>query len=292
MSETVLPSRVRPQGPIQSRESIQQGREAGLSNNVAFAFLQLAEVLDVNTNDEGRWDGFLNVRLLTMEGTREKVKMSIAASGNGVFAGGPPETKSVVVIGWLPVGRPIVLAAVPFNVEGLYQSKSLPNLIPGEYLIRAGMEIDGVKLGGASIIWDRYGRVIIKDREERIEVTVGPLLDANGEVETNADTGDEIRLRVRGTDEFGDTLLNIEVDDGGTLKVQARRMDVVADAVNIGEDVGDRNKLVTQGWVQDIFDGHGHASSAPGHTIVGPSTATISTPPMSRDGLTEVLRSK
>lgn len=292
MSENVLPSRARPQGSIQSRESIHDGRMAGQQANVAFAFLQLAEVLDVNTNADGRWDGFLNIRLLTMEGTREKVKMCIPASGNGVFAGGPPEEHAILLLGWLPVGRPVVIAAVPISIEALFQNKDLPDLVPGEYLIRSGVVVDGIKVGGASILWDRYGRVIIKDREERIDVTVGPLLDANGDVETSPETGEPLRLRVRARDASGDTLLKLEVDDGGGLRLEARRVDFVADELNVGEDVGDRNKLVTQGWVQDIFDGHGHASSAPGHTIVGPSTAVIPTAPMAREGLTEVLRSK
>jgi len=280
-------ARIPPQAGMDSSTTIANERGRSMEeHSVAFDWLQLASVTGVETNEDGRWTGFVTVQLLTIEGTRDKVKLAFPAAGNGVFSGGPPEVGSVVVLGWLPAGRPVVLGQIPFSIEALYQKKALPDLAQGELLIRSGNAVEGEgRVGGASILWDRDGRVIIQDREQRMEVTVGPVYDQNDVVEKNPQTGDEIRLRVQAKDANGVTLMSLRLDDGGNVLLEANRVDILSPEVNVGEDTNDRDRLVTRGGVEDVCKLHTHATAGTG----APSPPTIVA---GETGYTEQLRSK
>ena len=271
------------QAEFQSAQHI-MGARAARPQSVTHQWLQLAEITKVETNEDGRWSGYLTVRLLTVEGTRQRVKYTASAVGNGLFAGECPEEGSLVLLGWLPAGIPIVLAKVPFSVEALYQRKALPELKKGEYLIRGGVVEGGAKVPGGSVRWDQYGRVVLTDKDKRVEVVVGPPRDGNGEVESNDATGQNFRCRVTVKDINGVSAMKLRVDDAGNVSLEAPRLDILADEVNVGDDPGNEDKLVTRRWVQQTFLTHVHPDPTSGVTGTPQGGAG--------SAFTDVLRSK
>ena len=258
-------------GEIVSRDTIEQGREASRAQAVAFTWLQLAEITEIEKADDGKWNGLLTVNLLTIAGNRQRVKMTLGAVGNGIFVGGPPEPRTLVVVGWLPAGMPVLLAQVPMTIEGLRVSKSLPDLIEGEYLLRAGVlaQSDSEKIPGGSVFLDRNGRVILENQNKTAEVVIGEGLvgATDGEPTKNpAETGNDPKtskptlVRVRTKDSDGNTLATLYMDTEGNVTLEAETLRLAVNDMAVGEGTNDRDQLVTRGWVVDTYMLHSHAA--------------------------------
>jgi hypothetical protein len=275
-------------GSKDSQAAIASGRSRGGSRAVAFRWLQLASVTGVDKTESGDWDGFLTVQLMTMEGTRERVKMTLAAVGNGLFVGGPPEIGSLVIIGWLPAGRPVVVGQAPITVQGLRDVKDLPDLVEGEYLIRSGNLdlLTNAQIPGATILLDRDGKILLKNRAKTVEVTVGATLDLDGLEEKDPKSGEAVHLKCRILDASGNQLAALSFGDEGSVTIQATEVHLDADSVAIGDDPTNGDRLVTQRWLRQVFDLHTHTGGAVGELTTAPIPIPV------QGDVTEVLRSK
>lgn len=272
-----------------SIREIQEGRQRLRFRATAFSWLQLAEVVELERDDQNRWTGFVTVRVLTMEASRNRVKIGLEAGGNGLFVGGPPEIHSLVVIGWLPTGRPIIVAKTVASIADLRERKDLPDLQEGEYFIRSGivtLDDDGnpVHLPGASIYLDANGRIVLQDKDKTAEVLIGPALDSEGDPETDPQTGNPVLLRCRIKDASGAALATLYFDDEGNLTLEATDVNLLVDKLSVGENPNDGDQLVTRRWALTTFLTHIHSDPTSGFTgtpVEGAGTA-----------FTGVLRSK
>lgn len=219
---------------------------AGIS---AFRWLQLAKIVGVDKEDNGRWTGRVTVEFLQNAGSRGLVTVGMPMAGNAGYIGGVPEIDTVVVLGWAQAGLPVVICHVPFPPLVLEKNKAFPRLVEGEVLIRGSVR-DGDALHqepGGSMTADRYGRIVVASRKATAEIDVGP---------DPADTSILLRAVVR--DSSGNAKCQLTMNDSGEVTLTADSVKIDAD-VTIGSGVG-VSALATQAWVESVFKIHSHSS--------------------------------
>lgn len=115
--------------------------------------------------------GLLNVSLLDKGGSRQKVPYVVAAGGNSMFLGGPPELGSLCIVGFRQSNDPVIIGFLPPSIHGLVSDRqTLPNLVPGEvFLQSSSKDVDtngNVNFFRNARVWlDRYGRVRIEAQD-------------------------------------------------------------------------------------------------------------------------------
>lgn len=254
-------------------ENIQHGITESFSMGMStFRWLQLAKIIGVDKDADGRWTGRVTVQLLQNEASRGLVTLGLPWASQAGYIGGVPEIETVVVLGWVQAGLPVILCQVPFPPLILEKNKALPRLVEGEVLIRGSVRDPDVKHQepGGSFLSDRYGRVVVASRKATAEIDLG------------ADPSDtSILLRVTVRDSSGNTKCQLTMSDSGVVTLTAETLNIDAD-VSIGDPVS-YGTLVTRQWVENTFKTHTHP--APGGTTSVPS-------PISDSGYTEKLRSQ
>jgi hypothetical protein len=198
--------------------------------------VQLAQIEKIEVDENGKATGRATVRMLSMIGQRTSVLMPVPASQH-MFVGGLPPINTLVVIGWLPQGIGIILNYYPIKYRQLIAEDRIPDIIPGEILLQSELTEGGRQRGGATILLDRNGQVIIQDKDSKVTVTITP----DGSVTIDADS----------------------------------KVTVNAPAVDLGGESGE--ELVTKTFLTSVFNSHTHAGVQSGGAVTGPPSPTAST---------------
>lgn len=262
----------------------------------AFRWLQQARVtrVDIDPDTDG-WTGTVAVELLTMAGTRAGVRMTLPIAGNAQFAGGPPLENTVVVIGWLPAGLPMIVGYMPPLPGDMEALGKLRRLEPGEYLLQAGVKLPtGEQVPGGSVHLKASGEVETESRDPAEKAVLTRERSGATGVD-DPDTEAEIHYQIAAVDADGNVKGAVSIDTDGNILIDAPGSRVIlrSSDVRVGaDDVNDLDTLVTRQWVRDVFDKHTHLS-APTGSVSGPSAGVLeSTIPLPDGAFTEKLRSK
>lgn len=226
------------------QQQIAEDFSAGIS---AFRRMQLAKIVGVDKEDNGRWTGRVTVEFLQNQGSRGLVTVGMPVASNAAFIGGVPEINTVVVLGWVQAGLPIVICHVPFPPIVLEKNKAFPRLIEGEILIRGSVR-DGDashQEPGGAITSDRYGRITVASRKATAEIDVGP---------DPSDTSILLRAVVR--DSSGNAKCQLTMSESGEISLTADSINIAAD-VTIGGGITTES-LATRTWVETVFKTHSH----------------------------------
>jgi hypothetical protein len=229
-----------------------------------------------------RYSGRVTVELLTADGVRKECLFP-NPSGQSDFMGGLPVEDSIVVIGFLPRGISIVLASYPPSFRDLVDIRGLLSLDKGEKLIQAS-EVSGFTPSGSHVLQtktsriylDRYGRVIIENKNIRSRIILGNLdtslnpyeedsqgnerpKDPSDNTATDDDTGDTIAMRLEILDSGGNVKSYINFDEEGGIVDYAAHRVIKSNDLELGEEgLGSDNYLVIAKFLTEVFNSHGH----------------------------------
>jgi len=125
-------------------------------------------------------------------GQQIEVPICFASVGNSMFAGGLPEKGAICLVGFRENNLPVIVSFLPHSLDQLFTTRQeIPNLQPGEFLIQSSDTCNQTSIedndilgpsasaapqyySGARVLWDKYGRLIVKARG--FECIYGPIL--------------------------------------------------------------------------------------------------------------------
>jgi hypothetical protein len=175
---------------------------------------QLAQIIRIETDEDGNYTGRATVELLTMLGVRASVIMPITSSQYMFFGGLPPEN-TLCTVGWMPQGVGVILNYYPIKYTQLVKENRIRDLEKGEVLLQAELTENGAQRAGATVLLDKEGQVIVKDMNETVTITVSPTgnvtIQADADVIINADT--KVTLNCNNVNLGGEAGKNLVTDD-------------------------------------------------------------------------------
>ena len=188
------------------------GRQRGYSN--PYLSTQLGQITKIETDDDGKYTGRATVEMLTMPGVRESVLMPIISS-QYMFFGGLPPINTLCTVGWMPMGVGVILNYYPMKYNQMLKENRFQELETGEVLLQAELTEGGVQRAGATVLLDKEGQVVVKDKDETVTITVSPTgnvtIQADADVIINADT--KVTLNCDNVHLGGEAGKNLVTDD-------------------------------------------------------------------------------